>query len=184
MENLVEKLKENLTAPVVLFPGNAAQFTPKADALLNISLLSGRNAEYLISQHVVSAMAIKKSGIEVIPAAYLLIDGGCVSSVEYISNTRPIPQEKSNIAVSTALAGELLGMKAVYLEAGSGALNPVCAQMIAEVKAQISVPLLVGGGIKTPEQMQTAYNAGADMVIVGNIFEKQPEIYEQLIIDN
>ncbi|MDR2853686.1 MAG: geranylgeranylglyceryl/heptaprenylglyceryl phosphate synthase [Prevotellaceae bacterium] len=179
MEKLVAKLKGNLAAPVILFPGNAAQFTPKADALLNISLLSGRNAEYLISQHVVSSLAIKKSGIEVIPTAYLLIDGGRVSSVEYISNTRPIPRDKNDIAVATALAGELLGMKAVYLEAGSGAINPVEPQMIAAVKSQVSVPLIVGGGIKTPEQLHTAYNAGADVVVIGNVFEKHPESYEQ-----
>lgn len=174
MEKLVEKLKVHLTIPIVLFPGNVSQFTPKADALLNISLLSGRNAEYLIGQHVVSSIAIKQSGIEVIPTAYLLIDGGKTSSVEYISNTRPIPPDKTGIALSTALAGELLGMKAVYLEAGSGAIFPVPQQMIRHVKKSISVPLIVGGGIKTVQQLREAYEAGADLVVVGNAFESEP----------
>lgn len=175
MENLIGELKNSITTPVVLFPGNASQFVPSADALLNISLVSGRNPEYLIGQHVAAAVAIKNSRIEVIPTAYLLIDGGRVSSTEYVSNTRPIPPDRVNIAVSTALAGEQLGMQAIYLEAGSGAKTPVSVEMIASVKQQTSVPLIVGGGICTAEQVYNAFAAGADLVVVGNILEKTPQ---------
>ena len=172
---LINKLKSAIDIPLVLFPGNVSQFSPRADALLNISLLSGRNAEFLIGQHVISAMAIKQSGIEVIPTAYLLIEGGKTSSVEYMSNTRPIPRDKKEIALSTAGAGELLGMQLVYLEAGSGALLPVPPDMIRYVKEHITVPLIVGGGIRTTAQLQEAYNAGADLVVAGNVFETEPE---------
>ncbi len=172
---LIDKLKQKLQIPIVLFPGDASQFTPKADALLNISLLSGRNADFLIGQHVVSAKAIKESGIEVIPTAYLLIDGGRTSSVEYMSDTRPIPRDKNQIALSTALAGELLGMQMVYLEAGSGALLPVSGEMIRYVKNNISIPLIVGGGIRKQDQLREAYSSGADLVVVGNVFEAEPE---------
>jgi len=141
---------------------------------LYLSLLSGRNAEYLIGQHLTSAVAIKKSNIEVIPTGYLLIDGGKPSSVEYISNTRPIPRDKNEIALSTAVAGELLGMRLVYLEAGSGANLPVPREMIEYVSAGLSLPLIVGGGIKTTVQLAAAFDAGADLVVVGNIFEKDP----------
>jgi putative glycerol-1-phosphate prenyltransferase len=175
MEKLIYELKNAITVPVVLFPGNVSQFVPLADALLNISLVSGRNAEYLIGQHVAAAMSIKNSGIEIIPTAYLLIDGGRVSSTEYVSNTRPIPPDRVNIAVSTALAGEQLGMRAIYLEAGSGAKTPVSTEMITSVKQQTSVPLIVGGGICTTEQLCNAFAAGADLVVVGNILEKMPQ---------
>ena len=172
---LIDKLKTVSNVPLVLFPGNVSQFSPRADALLNISLLSGRNAEFLIGQHVISAVAIKQSGVEVIPTAYLLIEGGKTSSVEYMSNTRPIPRDKKEIALSTAIAGELLGMQAVYLEAGSGALLPVPSDMIRYVKNNISVPLIVGGGIRTTKQLHEAYEAGADLVVAGNVFESEPE---------
>lgn len=175
MEKLIVELKNTISTPVVLFPGNVSQFVPSADALLNISLVSGRNPEYLIGQHVAAAMSVKKSGIEIIPTAYLLIDGGRVSSTEYISNTRPVPQDRTNIAVSTALAGEQLGMRAIYLEAGSGATTPVNAGMIAAVKRQTSVPLIVGGGIRTAEQLRNTFDAGADLVVVGNVLEKEPQ---------
>lgn len=175
IDELIQELKKQLSVPIVLFPGNASQFSPYADALLNISLLSGRNPDLLIGQHVTSALSIKKSGIEVIPTAYLLIEGGKTSSVEYISNTRPIPRDKAGIALSTATAGELLGMKAVYLEAGSGALLTVPTEMIRRVKEGLSIPLIVGGGIRTIEQLNNAYVAGADVVVVGNYFESAPE---------
>jgi putative glycerol-1-phosphate prenyltransferase len=180
MENLICALKSTLSTPVVLFPGNISQFVPSADALLNISLVSGRNAEYLIGQHIAAAIAIKNSSIEVIPTAYLLIDGGRVSTTEYVSNTRSIPSDRPNIAVATALAGEQLGMRAVYLEAGSGAITPVNSEMIKAVRSQISVPLIVGGGICTAEQLQKAFDAGADLVVVGNILEKEPHMLEKL----
>jgi phosphoglycerol geranylgeranyltransferase len=174
IDSFIDLLKEEVKTNIVLFPGNASQFSPNADALLYLSLLSGRNAEFLIGQHLTSAIAIKKSKIEVIPTGYLLIDGGKPSSVEYISNTRPIPRDKKEIALSTAVAGELLGMRLVYLEAGSGANIPVPAEMIEYVSTGLSLPLIVGGGIRTTEQLIDAFDAGADIVVVGNIFESQP----------
>jgi len=173
-DSLIELLKEETKAHVILFPGNASQFSTKADALLYLSLLSGRNAEFLIGQHITSSIAIKKSEIEVIPTGYLLIDGGKPSSVEYISNSRPIPRDKNEIALSTSVAAELLGMKLIYLEAGSGALFPVPAEMIEAVKIGLCIPLIVGGGIKTVEQLKNAFEAGADLVVVGNVFESNP----------
>ena len=173
-DSLIELLKEETKAHVILFPGNASQFSTKADALLYLSLLSGRNAEFLIGQHITSSIAIKKSEIEVIPTGYLLIDGGKPSSVEYISNSRPIPRDKNEIALSTSVAAELLGMNLIYLEAGSGALFPVPAEMIETVRTGLSIPLIVGGGIKTVEQLKNAFEAGADLVVVGNVFETNP----------
>lgn len=181
IDSLIDLLKEEIKTNIVLFPGNAAQFSSNADALLYLSLLSGRNAEFLIGQHVDSAVAIKKSDIEVIPTGYLLIDGGKLTSVEYISNTRPIPNDKKEIALSTAVAAELLGMKLVYLEAGSGANIPVPFEMIAYVKAGLSLPLIVGGGIKSTEQLKDAFNAGADIVVVGNVFETQPRLISEFV---
>jgi putative glycerol-1-phosphate prenyltransferase len=175
IDTLIDILKKELTVDVVLFPGNANQFTKNADALLFLSLLSGRNAEFLIGQHVNSAKSIKDTGIEVIPTAYLLVDGGKTSSVAYMSNTMPIPRDKNEIALSTAIAGELLGMRLVYLEAGSGADFPVAADMIQTLSANLSIPLIVGGGVKTTEQLKQAFDAGADLVVVGNAFETNPE---------
>lgn len=171
----IDLLREETKANIVLFPGNAAQFCNNPDALLYLSLISGRNAEFLIGQHITSSVAIKKSNIEVIPTGYILIDGGKPSSVEYISNTRSIPRDKKEIALSTAIAAELLGMRMIYLEAGSGANNVVPPEMIEYVYDGLSLPLVVGGGIKTTEQMTDAFDAGADLVVVGNIFETQPE---------
>lgn len=174
-ESLIDILIEETNAEIVLFPGNASQFITKAAALLYLSLLSGRNAEFLIGQHVTSSVAIKKANIEVISTAYILIDGGKPSSVEYISNSRSIPSDKKEIVLSTAVAGELLGMKMVYLEAGSGANFPVPVEIIEYVTGDLSIPLIVGGGIKTTEQLKAAYDAGADLVVVGNIFETEPD---------
>ena len=181
IDSLIDLLKEEIKTSVVLFPGNALQFSSNAHALLYLSLLSGRNAEFLIGQHVGSAVAIKKSEIEVIPTGYLLIEGGKSTSVEYISNTRPIPRDKKEIALSTAVAGELLGMKLIYLEAGSGALEPVPADMIECVKDGLSLPLIVGGGIKSAQQLKEAFDAGADMVVVGNIFESIPSKISEFV---
>lgn len=181
-DSLIELLKEEIKAGVILFPGNASQFSTHADALLYLSLFSGRNAEFLIGQHITSALAIKSSEIEVIPTGYLLIDGGKASSVEYISNTRPIPADKNEIALSTAVAAELLGMKLIYLEAGSGANHPVGVEMIEIVKNRLSVPLIIGGGIKTVEQLKSAYEAGADLVVVGNVFESDPSLIADFVM--
>ncbi len=180
-DSLIDLLKEETQANIVLFPGNASQFTTKADALLYLSLLSGRNSEFLIGQHITSSVAIKKSRIETIPTAYILIDGGKPSSVEYVSNTRSIPRDKKEIALSTAVAGELLGMKMVYLEAGSGANFAVPKEMIAYVSDGLSLPLIVGGGIKTQEQLKDAFDAGADLVVVGNIFETEMNKIQEFV---
>jgi phosphoglycerol geranylgeranyltransferase len=181
VDSLIELLKDEVKTNIVLFPGNASQFSTKADALLYLSLLSGRNAEFLIGQHLNSAIAIKKSNVQVIPTGYLLIDGGKPSSVEYISNTRPIPRDKKEIALSTAVAGELLGMRMIYLEAGSGAEIAVSTEMIEFVSAGLSLPLIVGGGIKTTQQLTAAFDAGADIVVVGNAIESEPSRISEFV---
>ena len=145
-----------------------------------LSLISGRNSDYLIGQHVLSSIPIKKSGLKVIPVGYMLVESGRMTSVEYISNTKPIPSNKADIAVYTAVAGELLGMRSIYLEAGSGADRPVPAEMIAAVKKNISIPLIVGGGIRSVEAMKNAYASGADVVVIGNVLEEKPELYTEL----
>ncbi len=180
-DSFIAVLQEETKAEIILFPGNASQFTDKADAMLFLSLVSGRNSEFLIGQHVGSALAIKRSKIEVISTGYILIDGGKPSSVEYMSNTRSIPSDKKDIALSTALAAELLGMKMIYLEAGSGAVQPVSKEMISHVAQELSIPLIVGGGIKSIEALKTAYSAGADLVVVGNLFETQQEKIAEFI---
>lgn len=172
VEQVVQYIKSHTNIPVVLFPGNTHQLCNEADALLLLSLLSGRNADFLIGQHVVAAKAIRDSGIESISTGYILIDGGCSTSVEYMSNTKPIPHNKVEIIVATAIAGELIGNRMVYLEAGSGAINPVSKEAIQAVRQAISLPIIVGGGIRTVEQAKDAYLAGADMIVVGNALEK------------
>ena len=164
--------------PIILFPGNAAQFTPEADAILYLSLLSGTNPEYLVGQHIKSARAIHDSHIEVIPTAYILIDGGVETSTMRVTNTRPLDPSTSEgvqTIIDTAIAAELMGKKAIYLEAGSGAKTPVSPDIIRAVREQTTVTLIVGGGIRTPEAMQAAYSSGADIVVIGNHFESHPE---------
>lgn len=178
---LVDRFKFELGIPVLLFPGDITQFTPSADALLFLSLISGRNAEYLISQHIKASIPVYKSGIEVIPTGYILVDGGRKSAVEYISNTQPLPRDNHEIVLSTALAGQLLGMKAIYLEAGSGAQMPVPPRLIEIIKSSLHIPLIVGGGIKTAQQLKQAYNAGADLVVIGNILENNPEMIREFV---
>ena len=181
VEKTIETIKKECSIPVILFPGNALQFTDRADAMLYLSLISGRNSEFLIGQHVTSSYAIKKSGIEVLSTGYILVDGGKRTSVEYMSNTMPIPPDKPEIAVATAVAGELLGNKLIYLEAGSGALFPVPPDMITAVKKHTDIPLIVGGGLRTAPDIRNALQAGADIVVVGNILEKNPELLEEFV---
>ena len=169
----VKKLKAFTHIPVILFPGHYSQVTDSADGLLFLSLLSGRNPEYLIEQQIKSVPYLKNSMLEIIPTGYILIDGGTNSSVLKISNTTPIPQENIELAVATAVAGMYKGKQVIYLEAGSGAINPVNSKLIARVKENISVPLFVGGGIKTEKQLQLAYQSGADLVIIGTAFEEK-----------
>lgn len=180
-DSFIELLKEETKSDIILFPGDASQFSPKADAMLYLSLLSGRNPEFLIGQHITSSVSIKNSDTEVISTGYILIDGGKPSSVEYISNTKPIPNDKKEIALSTAVAGELLGMKLIYLEAGSGANIPVPSEMIQYVSEGLSLPLIVGGGIKSVENLTKAYDAGADIVVIGNILEQDPYLISEMI---
>lgn len=174
----------NLSVPVVLFPGDASQFTPKADAVLFLSLLSGRNPEYLVDQQVRSAQAIHDAQIEVLPTAYILIDGGIETSTMRVSQTKPLDPADIPTIVHTSIAAELMGKRFIYLEAGSGANVPVSPQIIRAVKAEVSIPVIVGGGIRTPEMMHTAYNAGADVVVIGNHFESHPEAIKDFCRDH
>ena len=176
LEEMVKKIKQFTRIPVILFPGSPSQVTPAADALLYLSLISGRNPELLIGQHVVSAPMVRKSGLEIIPTGYMVVDGGVATTVSYISHANPLPRDKNEIAVCTALAGEMLGMKLIYLDAGSGALHPVTSRMIKAVADQIRIPLIVGGGITTPEKAFENCQNGADCIVVGNAIEKDPSL--------
>lgn len=180
LDQLVGKIKAECPIPVVLFPGSPSQLTPQADALLYLSLISGRNPELLIGQHVLSAPAVRKSGLEIMSTGYMVVDGGAPTTVSYISNASPIPHDKKDIAVCTAMAGEMLGMKLLYLDAGSGARQPVSEAMIHAVWMHTNIPLIVGGGIRTPEKAYAAAAAGADMVVVGNALEKDISLLKDL----
>jgi phosphoglycerol geranylgeranyltransferase len=173
-------IKDITDIPVLLFPGNLLQMSAKADGILLLSLLSGRNPEYLIGNHVLAAQFLKKSGLEIIPTGYILIDGHYLSSVEYMSNTRPIPSEKADIIVATSLAGEQLGLKLIYLEAGSGANDKVKENIVAAVRDNLSVPLIIGGGIRTPEDIRGLYKAGANGVVVGTAVEDDYHVLFEL----
>ncbi len=164
--------KQESNIPILLFPGSPAQVTPKADALLYLSLISGRNPDLLIGQHVVSAPVVKASGLEVISTGYILIDGGVPTTVSYMSHTLPIPANKPEIALCTAWAGEMQGKHIIYLDAGSGAKTPVTLDMITKVSSNIEIPLVVGGGICTPEKVYENAKAGANLIVVGNAIEK------------
>ncbi|MFD1293309.1 geranylgeranylglyceryl/heptaprenylglyceryl phosphate synthase [Lutibacter holmesii] len=169
--SFVKKLRENTTIPIVLFPGDYSQVTNYANGLLFLSLLSGRNPEYLIEQQIKAVPFLKNSTLEIIPTGYILIDGGTNSSVLKVSKTTPIPQENIELAVATAVAGMYKGKQLIYLEAGSGAKQAVNYKLISEVKKNISIPLIVGGGIKSTEQLNNAYKNGADLVVIGTAFE-------------
>ena len=161
--------------PIILFPGNSSQFTPEADGILFLSLLSGNNPEYLVNQQIKSARTIYDSHIDFVPTAYILIDGGVETSTMRVTGTKPLDPHNIDAIVDTCIAAELMGKKAIYLEAGSGAVTPVSTDIIQAVRAHTSVTLVVGGGIRTPEAMNAAYDAGADIVVIGNHFESHPE---------
>jgi phosphoglycerol geranylgeranyltransferase len=180
LDELIIRIKSLCNIPVVLFPGSSRQLSYKADALLFLSLISGRNADLLIGKHVESAPFLKQSPLEIISTGYMLIDGGVSTSVSYMSNSNPIPASKDDIASCTAMAAELLGMKMIYMDAGSGALNPISASMISAVSAAIDIPLIVGGGIKTAEAARIAVISGADIIVVGNAIEKDPSLIREL----
>lgn len=181
IHNTVESIKRLTSVPVVMFPGDVSQFADNVDALLFLTLASGRNAKYLIEQHINAAPMIKKTGVETIPTGYILIDGGKLTAVERVSHTTPYSAEDVNLIANTALACQLLGHKMVYLEAGSGANHPVPQNVIRTIRKTIDIPLIVGGGIKTPEIMQCAFEAGADLVVVGNHIESHPEELTQIL---
>lgn len=180
IEDVVLEIKKFTILPVILFPGDFNQITSKADGVLFLSLLSGRNPEYLIEQQVQSALIVKESKLEVIPTGYILIDGGKKTTVERISKTIPIPQSDSKLILKTALAGEFSGKKVIYLEAGSGASVTVNKTIIKEVSENITIPLIVGGGIKNIHQLNFAYNSGADLVVIGTAFENDPLFFNKL----
>jgi len=171
-EATVKALKNHSQLPVILFPGDHTQITKFADTILFLSLLSGRNPEYLVGQQLKAVEKLKASKLEVIPTGYILVDGGTESAVARVSNTKPLSQGAVSTIVHTAIAGEFMGAKLIYLEAGSGAINPVRPEIISEVKKAINIPLIVGGGIKTEAQKQAAYIAGADLIVMGTVFEK------------
>ncbi len=171
---VIEKIKTSSSLPVLLFPGSLLQLSGKADGLLLLNLISGRNPEYLIGNHVTAAPLIKNLGLEVMPVGYILVGGSHSTSVEIISNTHPLPDRKPDIIMATALAGEFMGNRLIYLERGSGADAPVPADIVKRVREMISIPLIVGGGIKTIEQARKLYHAGADILVVGNAIETDP----------
>jgi len=172
LNKLIKKLKKHCQKPVIIFPGSNTKLSDKADALLFLSLISGRNPEYLIGKQVETAPVLAGMKLEIIPTGYMLIENEKMTSVEYISQTKPLPRKKTDIALATALAGQMLGLKMLYLEAGSGAKKPVPPEMIQKISQRIKLPLIVGGGIKNRKQMLKAWNAGADIVVVGTAFEK------------
>lgn len=176
LDAMISLIKEQSTIPVILFPGSSRQLSYKADGLLLLSLISGRNSELLIGKHVEIAPYLKISPLEVIATGYILIDGGVPTSVSYMSNTFPIPADKDSIAVCTAMAGELLGLKLLYMDAGSGAQNPISTTMIEAVSMATDIPLIIGGGIRTAEQARANVRAGADVIVVGNALEQQPQL--------
>jgi len=180
LDMVLSSIKERCDIPMILFPGNSFQLSYKADALLFLSLISGRNAELLIGKHVVTAPFLKLSPLEIISTGYMLVDGGVQTTVSYMSNTNPIPSNKDDIALCTAIAGEMLGLKQIYMDAGSGAKEPIPSSMIETVSTAINIPLIVGGGIRTPEKALENVKAGADLIVVGNAIEKDPELIMDL----
>lgn len=162
--------------PVVLFPNSYLHLTAEADGILFLSLISGRNPEYLIGNHIIAAPILKQTQLEIIPTGYILVNCGNQTTVAYISNTTPIPYEKNDIAVCTALAGEMLGLKMIYMDGGSGAKQPISPTMIEAVRQSIDIPLIVGGGIRTVAAMEDAFRAGADTVVIGSAVEQTPEL--------
>ena len=180
LDKCLQLIKRSCAIPTILFPGSPSQVSKYADALLYLSLISGRNAELLIGQHVVSAPMVKKSGLEIMSTGYMVVDGGAPTTVSYISNASPLPADKNEIAVCTAMAGEMLGMKLIYMDAGSGAKIAITESMIEKVAQSISVPLIVGGGIVDPEKAYLNCKAGADVVVVGNAIEKDSSLIMEM----
>ena len=182
MAEVIAKVKEYTNIPVILFPGNSLHIDNQADAILLLSLISGRNPDFLIGQHVILAPVLRKSGLEILSTGYMLIDSGQQTTVSYISTTTPIPYDKPGIAVCTAMAGEMLGLKLMYLDAGSGAINPVSQEMIAAVRKSVDTPIIVGGGINSIKKAKNALSAGADVIVVGNGIEENIDLLKQIAL--
>ena len=187
--DFIRALKEKLPItnhqlPIILFPGNSSQFSPEADGILFLSLLSGNNPEYIVGQQIKSARAVHDSHLDFVPTAYVLIDGGVETSTMRVTGTKPLDPKDVKTIGDTCIAAELMGKKAIYLEAGSGAITPVSTDIIKAVREAVSVTLIVGGGIRTPEAMNAAYRAGADIVVIGNHFESHPEELEKFCRHN
>lgn len=180
LSEVINQIKENISIPVILFPGSSLQVDPTADAILFLSLISGRNPDLLIGQHVVAAPILKNNRLEIMPTGYMLINSGKTTSVAYISNTTPIPEDKYSLAACTAMAGEMLGLKLIYLDAGSGAEREINAKMISTVRKSVNVPLIVGGGINTSQKAYNALEAGADLIVIGNALEKDPNLLTEI----
>lgn len=177
LDELIVKIKQNCDLPIVLFPGNPSQISDKADAILFLSLISGRNPDFLIEHQVKAAPILKKTKLEVISTGYILIESGTETAVERVSKTKPLNRNNLDLALATAQAGEMLGNKLIYLEAGSGAKQAVPLEMIALVAQNIEIPLLVGGGIVDLQGIQNAYDSGADLVIIGTAFENNNNFF-------
>ncbi len=177
---LIAEIHQHTNIPAVIFPGHSLHIEPSADAILLLSLISGRNADLLIGQHVVAAPLLKRSKLEVLPTGYMVIESGRATTVSYISNTTPIPHDKPSVAACTAMAGEMLGLQLMYLDAGSGAMKPVSPKMIAAVRQSVSTPIIVGGGINSTEKAHAALEAGADVIVVGNGIEDNPNLLSEI----
>lgn len=178
---IVTEIRRHTNLPIILFPGDVNQITESADALLFLSLISGRNPDYLIGKQVEAASKLRKTDLEVIPTGYILIENGKETSVQKVSRTIPMPRENIQAIVDTAKASELLGMKLIYLEAGSGATHPINSEIIQVVKEDINIPLIVGGGIRSKKQLNEAYKAGADLVVIGTAFEDDESFFNELV---
>jgi len=177
-ELLILKLRESISLPIILFPGDVNQVTNTADGILLLSLLSGRNPEYLIEQHIKAAPLLQKSNLEIIPTGYILIEGGVITAVQKVSNTLPIQQSNVDLAVHTALAGQYTGKQLIYLEAGSGATESVEIETISSVSNAIDIPLIVGGGIRSKNKIDAAFKAGANLVVIGTAFENDITFFD------
>ncbi len=180
LDDTLKVIKDHCDIPVIIFPGDILQINSRADGILLLSLISGRNADLLIGKHVIAAPYLKKSGLEILPTGYMLIDSGRPTTASYMSNSLPIPSDKDEIAVSTAMAGTMLGLRLIYMDGGSGAQNAIPLSMIEKVKKNIQVPLIVGGGIRTPEDASERFRAGADIIVVGNAIETKNSLLQRI----
>ncbi|EAY26834.1 geranylgeranylglyceryl phosphate synthase [Microscilla marina ATCC 23134] len=177
----VQWLRQHVQKPIIIFPGSNMHIDMAADAILFLSLISGRNPDFLIGQQIVAAPILKRSNLEVLPTGYMLVESGRQTTVSYISNTTPIPHDKPEVAACTALAGEMLGLQLIYADGGSGAEHPISAKMISMIRKSVDAPIIIGGGINTPERAQKALQAGADVIVVGNAIEKDAQILEGIV---